>query len=154
MANKLIATMGIPGCGKSTWVSRQWFPPVKVVNTDAIRVRLTGNLSDQSRNDEVFATAYTEIEETLAVGNDVIFDSTALSRNGHARRTFMIDIAKKHNAEAELHVFRVPFDVCLERNNGRPAPVPFGVMIAFLQLFTEATHSIGTEAWDRIIFHD
>ncbi len=153
---KLMATLGIPGCGKSTWVKSQWFPPVVVVETDQIRVDLTGSRADQSRNDEVFQTAYDRVEGALKEGRDVIFDSTGLSRNGVARRAIITDMASATGAVAELHVFRTPFQTAVERNALRDLSmvVPFDVMLMFLSLYKEALFSIGSEAWDRIVFHD
>ncbi len=59
--NKLYVLIGIPGSGKSTWTNKlltgKHPTEVEVINMDDIRMRLTGNASDQSRNKDVFLTA-------------------------------------------------------------------------------------------------
>ena len=52
----LIELIGVSGSGKSTWIKNnksKWNKTV-VISPDEIRKELTGNISDQSKNKEVF----------------------------------------------------------------------------------------------------
>lgn len=74
-----IITVGIPGSGKSTWSNKfiethkDWI----IINPDSIRKELTGNVSDQSRNKDVWSMAYLQLDNCLVNKQNFIFDSTA-----------------------------------------------------------------------------
>lgn len=76
----MLATfVGISGSGKSTiskeFVDAGW----SCVNPDSIRKILTGNISDQSKNKEVFEIAYSLTRDLLSKNQNVIFDATGLN---------------------------------------------------------------------------
>ena len=75
--SKLIVTIGIPGSGKSNWAKAQ--KGYVVVNQDDVRAQL-GDVSDQSKNDQVYYLTRKRLRELLLSGQDVILDSTALGR--------------------------------------------------------------------------
>lgn len=76
----LIATVGISGSGKSTWIkefltdhrNEAW----AVISPDSIRKELTGNISDQSKNKEVWEEAYARLSRFIKADKDILFDST------------------------------------------------------------------------------
>jgi len=70
----LVLPIGISGSGKSTWINT--IPNKIVVSPDEIRKELTGNISDQSRNKEVFEIAKQRAANYLKQGNLVVFDAT------------------------------------------------------------------------------
>lgn len=73
----LILTIAIPGAGKSTWIkSFNKNNKYIVVNPDKIRKELTGNISDVSRDSEVWAIAKKRVVDALENGQDVILDAT------------------------------------------------------------------------------
>lgn len=79
--NKLIILMGISGSGKSTF-AREYVannPGTKIINQDAIRRELTGDVSDQSKNKEVIIEAKRRLDEYLFNEDSVIWDNTSLN---------------------------------------------------------------------------
>lgn len=87
----IYVTLGSMMAGKSKWVDdRGSHENVIVVCPDEIRKRLTGSISDQSKNAEVFATAFYELETACweltksDIDGFVIFDSTGLNLSTHS----------------------------------------------------------------------
>jgi predicted kinase len=72
---ELILTVGIPGCGKSTWVKENKGGAF-VICPDEIRRKLTGKVTDQSKNDIVWIRAKDLVIENINTGYDVILDAT------------------------------------------------------------------------------
>jgi len=91
MSKRLIVLVGISGSGKSTFVKGYFIPnDTFYISPDMIRKELTGNISDQSRNVEVWETAYNSLDtwtndDTLPTV--AVFDSTAC--NLHTVKTLM-----------------------------------------------------------------
>jgi predicted kinase len=77
---KLVLLVGISLSGKSTWIKEhqhKWKKTV-VVNFDAIREELTGNISDHSMEASVVRIGYQTIKNNLKNGKNVILDATNL----------------------------------------------------------------------------
>lgn len=70
--------VGISGSGKSTY-QKENLPNVKVICPDTIRLKLTGDVSDQSMNTDVWTEAYNELADYVEKRQDVYFSSTNLS---------------------------------------------------------------------------
>lgn len=77
MAQKVVLTSGISGSGKSTFLNK-FFKGI-VICPDDIRRELTGNVSDQSRNAEVWELTYKRFREALATGEDVAISAMFLN---------------------------------------------------------------------------
>lgn len=77
MAQKVVLTSGISGSGKSTFL-RNFFKGT-VICPDDIRRELTGNVSDQSRNAEVWELTYKRFREALATGDNVAISAMFLN---------------------------------------------------------------------------
>jgi len=76
----LVLLLGISGAGKSTWIKNnkpKWINTV-VVSPDEIRRELTGNVSDQSKNKEVFELTKILTIHYLKNGKNVVLDATNL----------------------------------------------------------------------------
>jgi len=78
MIPEFVMFIGIPGCGKSTWLKKHKPDTHIVVCPDKIREELTGDISDQSINIEAWKEAYSRIIDALNSGFNVILDSTNL----------------------------------------------------------------------------
>jgi len=66
--------IGISGSGKSTYLKN--FPKESIICPDDIRRELTGDISDQTQNNQVWRIAKERILERLAKGEDTILDAT------------------------------------------------------------------------------
>ena len=75
----LYFTVGISSSGKTKFANyiKELIDAVNI-NADDIRLRLTGDISNQSRNKEVFETMNKEIEQQISAGNNVIVSNTNL----------------------------------------------------------------------------
>lgn len=81
--NNVIATVGISGSGKSTWRHKFCLanPDYTSICPDQIRKELTGSISNQSKNAEVWEEAYERLQRTLSCSKNVVFDSTCTNLN-------------------------------------------------------------------------
>lgn len=115
MEIKFIITIGISGSGKSRWINSLNDSNYVVISPDQIRKELTGSISNQSLNNEVFAIAHKRIINTLNKGMSVIFDATN-TVSYHRRKLLYIlkdVVIVDFNAYAKL--FDVEPDICKER---------------------------------------
>ena len=93
---ELILTVGISGSGKSTWIKSQ--SGYEVVSPDEIR-REMGDVSDQSKMNEVYRIAYDRLKTLLSQGKNVIFDATNLESK---YRVELIKSMPKHISKAKV----------------------------------------------------
>lgn len=78
--SRLILPIGISGSGKSYIYNKDYKDCVQV-SPDLIREELTGDISNQSRNKEVFKLAFERVDEYLNKGQDVFFDATNVNKS-------------------------------------------------------------------------
>jgi predicted kinase len=143
----LIITVGIPGCGKSTWAEMQ---NAEVVSSDAIREELCGDPTDQSRNSEVFALFHARIASELAKGETVIADSTGLDRFA---RDKLRDIGEETHATIVL-VYWDNANLATRRNETRARRVPSAVMermIDKLDIFMTSGLPVERDLYDVVL---
>lgn len=109
----LIITVGPSGSGKSTYAEhRKTRDNFKVVCPDKIRKEMTGNISDQSKNNEVWIIAYDRLRTYLEHGKDVVFDSTACNINTVNQ---IMKIANEFPVNVMFKLFEIDTDVAYER---------------------------------------
>jgi predicted kinase len=139
---KLILPVGISGSGKSTWIKSMENSNTVVVSPDKIRKELTGSISDQTKNNEVFALAMKKTADALNISKDVIFDATNIkSKNRKSLMDYMkihVDIpfesfAKIFSVNPEIAKERIKKDIesGIDRSN-----VPDWVIDRQYQIFT------------------
>lgn len=122
MKKILCVLVGISGSGKSTYANGlKTSLKAELVETDAIRIELTGNAEDQSKNWHVFALAKKRVNDYLSQGKNVIIDATSL--NALDRKDW-IDIGKANNAELRAYFIDTPVSMCKSQNNKRARKVP------------------------------
>ena len=108
---RLILTVGLPRCGKSTWAAAQGLP---VVNPDAIRVELHGMAHDSAAESMVWHIARHRVEQLFTAGHPVvILDATNLTRS---RRDEWLSSAW----ECVYKCFPTPLEECLRRAASSP----------------------------------
>lgn len=138
--SKLVILVGIPGSGKSTW-AKSMLPDFVYVSSDDIRESM-GDVTDQSRNSEVFGTFHRRIEMNLRIGNDVVADSTALDERA---RTTLRALARRNDAEVHLVVF-ANLDQAVVRNAQRERVVPEHAMVRMLDKYERLRLSLAQES--------
>jgi predicted kinase len=124
MGAKLIATLGLPASGKSTWAKGQVLaaPPGQVVriNKDLLREMLHADKFAGNKTESVTVQARDNLTHLfLTWGKTVIIDDTNF---GHLEK--LEDLARGHGAEFEVKDFTdVPLKACIERDLARPKSV-------------------------------
>lgn len=123
MNKPILAVMvGISGSGKSTYANGlKTSLNAQLVETDAIRLELTGNAEDQSQNAKVFEIARKRVNDYLSQGKNTIIDATSLNQK---ERKDWIEIGKKNNAEIRAYFIDTPVSICKSQNNKRARKVP------------------------------
>ena len=114
--SKFYMACGISGSGKSTFGNtlKSEIKDLFIVCPDDIRKELTGNISDQSKNEEVWQETYRLIREHLRNGENVYLSATNLNRSGIK---FLLKIAKRAKAPVEVVAFEASRDwnLCYSR---------------------------------------
>ena len=116
---KIILAVGLPGSGKSTYFRSIGANPI---STDAIRLQLADDETDQTLHERVFGTVHYLLLHRIELRRPVTYvDATNLTRRD--RKAF-IHVARKHGCGIEALWFDVPLDVCKARNAARGRVVP------------------------------
>ncbi|HLN03733.1 MAG TPA: AAA family ATPase [Bryobacteraceae bacterium] len=116
---RIVILVGLPGSGKSTYLERLG---VTALSSDAIRLLLADDVTDQTIHGRVFSTLRHLVRQRLAIGRPVTYvDATHLTP---AERLPYVKIAQKYGCQIEAMFFDVPLEVCLARNRTRTRVVP------------------------------
>lgn len=110
----IVTFVGISGSGKSRLCkqvaeSKHWH----VVSPDELRRKLTGNISDQSKNREVFELAHDELRKLAMYGEHVIFDATNLKK---ASLDSIVKIADETDQQLTIYVMMDSANIQLCKN--------------------------------------
>ncbi len=90
--------IGIPGSGKSRFI-RSLNASFHIESSDNIRKKLTGNVSDISRDKEVFEIAHKNISASLREGKHAALDATNVD---HKRRKEFLEGLPPHRRRFKL----------------------------------------------------
>jgi len=146
---ELHITVGIPGCGKSTFADEYGSQTgAIVISSDKLREELTGDAEDQTRNRDLFGIMHQRVRTILDEGYSVVVDATNLKPE---YRKNLMDIALDLEVPAYAHWFGVSmdFDTCQGRNLARERVVPEHVMKRFHKMFYSscAPFQLKEEGW-------
>jgi len=130
LMNKVILTMGLPGCGKSTW-AREFIaqnPDWVRVNRDDLRIQFGGpNYEFNSKIEkQVLNERDRLILEALAKGLNVIVDETFC--NANTRKKMEEFLAGKADFEYKSFMDVTP-EECIRRDAGRTGKAHVGAMV-------------------------
>lgn len=112
---KLILPVGIAGSGKSTWIKSYTDPNTIVVSPDNIRKELTGSISNQSKNSEVWSTAFDKVANALNTGKNVILDATNIKSSDRKRLMNHLKVNVDKPFDAFAKIFNVDPEVAKQR---------------------------------------
>lgn len=150
----LYITVGIPGCGKSTYASKMLANDEIdfVISSDRIREQLTGDITNQDHNNDVFDILNGRVKAGLATGwGRALVDATNLRPS---YRAALMKLADEYEAPAFALHFGISanFDECQRRNLTRLRIVPYDVMQRFHRYFVEQStpSQLLAEGWKVI----
>lgn len=113
--SKLFVPIGISGSGKSYLGDKlSKVIDLTIICPDDERKLLTGDISNQSKNDEVFSNCYRKLNNSLAKNENVYFSATNLSKKD---RKMLFKIAEKYSTDVIALVLTLSkdFNLCLSR---------------------------------------
>lgn len=142
---KIIVPIGISGSGKSTFYN-EYFKDYKLICPDQIRLQLTGDISNQTKNGEVFNIANQMIVDCLKNNEDFYYDATNV--NTKYRKDFTKKV-KEINPDAKVVYVYFPSDIELSSdritldlaNNVVRSNVPKAVLERQNKLYMESLQS-------------
>jgi predicted kinase len=117
--SKLIVTVGLPGSGKSTWLSSHG---INAISSDEIRRWIADDPTVQHIHRIVFGAVRYLVVQRLKIGRPVTYiDATSLTP--WERRPY-IRLGQLYECDVEALFFDTPVEVCIERNRSRDRVVP------------------------------
>jgi predicted kinase len=142
-SEKIVIAVGLPGSGKSTYFARLG---VNAISSDAIRLQLADDATDQRIHGRVFATVRYLLRQRLELKRPVTYvDATNLTVK--ERKRYM-RIARERGCGIEALFFDVPLEVCKARNSARGRMVPDSAMD---QMAAKLTRPAIGEGFDRVV---
>ena len=158
MTNVFI-TISIPFGGKSKWASEflAEHPDTIVICPDEIRKELTGSISDQSQNSNVFSTAFKRLRKAIqAETADIIFDGTNIRGKTRTEIIDCADCLRADQPDCFFHyvVFPCDLEVAMARKkadviriiNGERSNVPDEIIVKFYNDFQNNIENILTDS--------
>lgn len=124
-----ILLAGPAGSGKSTYGERFVAnnPGFSIVSPDLLRLELTGDISDQSKNHFIFSILLPiRIRGLRSQMKGLLLDATNTTRKN--RRSLIEHIRDCGFTQIECHVVKVSLEECLRRNAARERVVPQDVI--------------------------
>lgn len=142
---ELIALMGAPGSGKTTWARSTGLP---IVSTDTLRAAHVRGSFSTSMAGDVYARAADAIARALKANKRVVFDSVLANPKVRAN---LLGMARALHATATLVVFDTDLDVCIERQAGRKEPAPDAVVQDIHASLVAQHLLLDDEGWTRVV---
>ena len=112
----LVALIGPSGCGKSTFAAKH-FLKTEVISSDFCRGLVSDDENDQASTKDAFDVLHFIVRKRLALRRLAVVDATNVQQEA---RKPLVAIAREYHAVAVAIVFRLPEELCRERNRGRP----------------------------------
>lgn len=152
---ELIIPIGISGSGKSRLYNLNYQDYVKICPDD-IRKELTGSISDQSKNKEVFELAQKRIDDCIANDKNVFYDATNI--NTEYRKKF-VNKYKETNVRIVYVILPADVNISYQRikndldNKVDRSKVSYQVLLRQYEMYKETLNSqFKDENVDEIIY--
>jgi predicted kinase len=145
----VIAGIGVPGSGKTTVLKKLADEQGYVyICPDDVRLELTGDALDHSRNEEAWTLSYLRMEQALEGGHVVVFDAT------QARVRDRQEFTENARTAGATHIIgayaEIPLALALERNSRRERVVPKYAIERMYQMFQKDPPSV-EDGFDAIV---
>ena len=150
--NTLYITIGISGCGKSTYIEKHFNPEI-VVSPDELRKKFTGDISDQSQNAKIWAVVPKYLKQRLEKYGEAVLDATNVDSGGRGSilKNFSRDLVKRvaivFDADPEESKRRIHADI--EQGKSRSV-VPDDVIDKQYKKFKNGYNTI-SQQFDEVI---
>lgn len=146
---KLFIMIGLSAAGKST-IAKELAKDYEavIVSSDSIRKEICGNVSDQSKNEEVFKLFHKRIRKYLHEKRNVIADATNITMKS---RRAIINNVKKMDIEIIAYIVPKKIEDCIKDNVEREYIVQEEVIYKQMKRFQIPFLE---EGFDKIIVHD
>jgi putative nucleotidyltransferase with HDIG domain len=115
----VIILSGLPGSGKSTWLSRQKETIGEVISLDDLREEL--DVEPTENQSEVIRVAYERYRNCLRKRQNCVWNATNTTR---MMRDRLINLATDYNARVVINYFEPPISQIRQQNRERSKPVP------------------------------
>jgi predicted kinase len=127
---QLLLLVGAPASGKSTYLTqlKQQCPDVTVISMDERRRELTGDINNQSCNQEVFSWQQKTLHKAMRNKQNTVIDATNCTRK---LRKMLLQEARRYGAVVGAVYFDIAYQTLLDRNAGREKKVPEDVVRRF-----------------------
>lgn len=141
--------IGLSAAGKST-IAKELAKDYEavIVSSDSIRKEICGNVSDQSKNEEVFKLFHKRIRKYLHEKRNVIADATNITMKS---RRAIINNVKKMDIEIIAYIVPKKIEDCIKDNVEREYIVQEEVIYKQMKRFQIPFLE---EGFDKIIVHD
>jgi len=145
-APSLVVLVGPSGSGKSTWAAGH-FAAAEIVSSDALRGVVGAGEDDQTAGAAAFDLLERIVTERMRRGLTTVIDTLGL--DSESRRRW---VALAHSAGVTAHcvVFDTTAQVCLERNEARPRPVPKSIIEKQVRRFAREQDTLDGDGFDGI----
>jgi len=120
----LTILVGIPGSGKSTAAAQlaAQDPNLVIISPDNLRLELTGDISNQSKNGFIFNTLLPcRINTAMTQRHNILIDATSVTKKA---RQPLIEQAKANGYNVKAIVMWATLEGCKARNAARERVVP------------------------------
>lgn len=122
--------IGIPGSGKSTWISKNLGLDYPIVSRDLIREELgyckngEKTKGTEEQEEQVTELQMSRIKKYLKLGQPFVIDNTNLSK--YTKK--LVEDVKRMNGNPIAVILRTPLSICYKRRRGQ---IPYDVLRKF-----------------------
>lgn len=146
--------VGIPGSTKSTYAAKlaAQDPNLVIISPDLLRLELTGDISNQSKNGFIFNTLLPcRINTAMTRRHNILIDATSTTKKA---RKPLIEQAKANGYGVKVIVMKATLEGCKERNAARERVVPDFVLDKMYNQWQEPELSEGIDEITHVIIDD